>query len=324
MKVADLIAAITDGEPPLRFSAYDGSSVRPGRCADRAAPDERARAALPAHRARRPRDGPGLRGRRPRGDRRASRRPVRGAAAVRGVAAAPAAGRPRSPACCAISAGAGCCRPIRRREEAPPRWRRTAARAAPLAQPRRRPRSARTTTCRTPSTSRCSARPWPTPARCSPSPTRRSSRRRRRSSTSSPRKLGLRPGMRLLDVGCGWGGMAIHAAKHYGVDVVAVTLSREQAEWGQRAVEREGLGDQVRILHSDYRDSPGDGLRRGQLDRPDRAHRRRQLPVLLQLPVRQAARRRPAAQPLHHPADQHRERACRASSSTATSSPTAS
>jgi cyclopropane-fatty-acyl-phospholipid synthase len=71
------------------------------------------------------------------------------------------------------------------------------------------------------------------------------------------RKLGLTPGMRLLDVGCGWGGMAVHAAKHYGVNVVAVTLSREQAEWGQRAVEREGLADRVRILHSDYRDSPG-------------------------------------------------------------------
>ena len=45
------------------------------------------------------------------------------------------------------------------------------------------------------------------------------------------RKLGLRPGMRLLDVGCGWGGMAVHAARHHGVEVVAVTLSRQQAEW---------------------------------------------------------------------------------------------
>jgi cyclopropane-fatty-acyl-phospholipid synthase len=71
------------------------------------------------------------------------------------------------------------------------------------------------------------------------------------------RKLGLAPGMRLLDVGCGWGGMAMHAAKHYGANVTAVTLSREQAEWAQAAVEREGLGDRVRVLHSDYRDSPG-------------------------------------------------------------------
>ncbi len=71
------------------------------------------------------------------------------------------------------------------------------------------------------------------------------------------RKLGLEPGMRLLDIGCGWGGMARHAAKHYGVDVVGVTLSAAQASWGAAAVEREGLAGQVRILHSDYRDAPG-------------------------------------------------------------------
>ena len=68
------------------------------------------------------------------------------------------------------------------------------------------------------------------------------------------RKLGLRPGMRLLDIGCGWGGMALHAAMHYGVDVVAVTLSRAQAEWGRRAAVDAGLGGQVDIRFSDYRD----------------------------------------------------------------------
>ena len=47
------------------------------------------------------------------------------------------------------------------------------------------------------------------------------------------RKLGLRPGMRLLDVGCGWGGMVRHAARHYGVRALGVTLSREQAELGR-------------------------------------------------------------------------------------------
>jgi cyclopropane-fatty-acyl-phospholipid synthase len=71
------------------------------------------------------------------------------------------------------------------------------------------------------------------------------------------RKLGLEPGMRLLDIGCGWGGMARHAAKHYGVEVVGVTLSAAQASWGAAAVERDGLTGQVRILHSDYRDAPG-------------------------------------------------------------------
>jgi cyclopropane-fatty-acyl-phospholipid synthase len=68
------------------------------------------------------------------------------------------------------------------------------------------------------------------------------------------RKLGLAPGMRLLDVGCGWGGMAVHAAREYGVKVLAVTLSRQQAEWGQKAVAEAGLGDLVEIRHSDYRD----------------------------------------------------------------------
>ena len=73
------------------------------------------------------------------------------------------------------------------------------------------------------------------------------------------RKLALEPGMRLLDVGCGWGGMALHAAKHYGVKVVAITLSRAQADWAAAAVERERLAGQVRVLHGDYRDSPGSG-----------------------------------------------------------------
>ncbi|GIH90431.1 class I SAM-dependent methyltransferase [Planobispora siamensis] len=68
------------------------------------------------------------------------------------------------------------------------------------------------------------------------------------------RKLGLKPGMRLLDVGCGWGGMAMHAAREYGVKVLAVTLSRQQAEWGQKAVAEAGLSDLVEIRHMDYRD----------------------------------------------------------------------
>jgi len=68
------------------------------------------------------------------------------------------------------------------------------------------------------------------------------------------RKLALEPGMRLLDVGCGWGGMALHAARRYGVQVVAATLSRQQAEWGQKAVADAGLTGQVDIRYSDYRD----------------------------------------------------------------------
>ncbi len=74
------------------------------------------------------------------------------------------------------------------------------------------------------------------------------------------RKLALRPGMRLLDVGCGWGGMALHAAQVYGVDVVAVTLSRQQAEWGRQAADDAGLSDHVDIRFSDYRDVTESGF----------------------------------------------------------------
>jgi cyclopropane-fatty-acyl-phospholipid synthase len=74
------------------------------------------------------------------------------------------------------------------------------------------------------------------------------------------RKLALKPGMRLLDVGCGWGGMAMHAAKTYGVDVIAVTLSRQQAEWGQKAAAEAGLSDHVDIRFQDYRDVPESGF----------------------------------------------------------------
>jgi len=68
------------------------------------------------------------------------------------------------------------------------------------------------------------------------------------------RKLDLKPGMRLLDVGCGWGGMVRHAAREYGVKVIGVTLSREQATWGQEAVRREGLEDLAEVRHGDYRE----------------------------------------------------------------------
>ncbi|WP_416900936.1 class I SAM-dependent methyltransferase [Micromonospora echinospora] len=69
-------------------------------------------------------------------------------------------------------------------------------------------------------------------------------------------KLALRPGMRLLDVGCGWGGMVRHAAREYGVRAVGVTLSRAQAEWARAAIEREGLGSLAEVRHLDYRDAP--------------------------------------------------------------------
>ncbi|MCC5480004.1 SAM-dependent methyltransferase [Streptomyces barringtoniae] len=67
-------------------------------------------------------------------------------------------------------------------------------------------------------------------------------------------KLGLTPGQRLLDVGCGWGSMAVHAAREHGVNVVGVTLSQEQAAYARKRVADEGLTDRVEIRVQDYRD----------------------------------------------------------------------
>ncbi|MEU3791776.1 class I SAM-dependent methyltransferase [Streptomyces fructofermentans] len=72
------------------------------------------------------------------------------------------------------------------------------------------------------------------------------------------RKLDLKPGTRLLDVGCGWGSMAIHAAREHGASVVGVTLSQEQAAYARKRVADEGLTDRVEIRVQDYRDV-GDG-----------------------------------------------------------------
>ena len=68
------------------------------------------------------------------------------------------------------------------------------------------------------------------------------------------RKLDLQPGMRLLDVGCGWGGMVMHAAQHYGVKALGVTLSLRQAEWAQKAIAERGLSELAEVRHLDYRD----------------------------------------------------------------------
>ncbi len=69
-------------------------------------------------------------------------------------------------------------------------------------------------------------------------------------------KLALGPGLRLLDVGCGWGGMVMHAAAEHGVKALGVTLSRNQAEWAQAEIERRGLGGLAEVRHCDYRDAP--------------------------------------------------------------------
>jgi cyclopropane-fatty-acyl-phospholipid synthase len=69
-------------------------------------------------------------------------------------------------------------------------------------------------------------------------------------------KLALAPGMRVLDVGCGWGSFAIHAARNYGVTVKGVTLSPPQAELAREKVARAGLSEKVEIEVADYRQLP--------------------------------------------------------------------
>jgi cyclopropane-fatty-acyl-phospholipid synthase len=68
------------------------------------------------------------------------------------------------------------------------------------------------------------------------------------------RKLGLTAGMRVLDVGCGWGTFALHAARNYGVDVVGVTLSHQQADYASKRMVAEGIAERVQIRVQDYRD----------------------------------------------------------------------
>ncbi|GGU63416.1 SAM-dependent methyltransferase [Streptomyces lavendofoliae] len=77
------------------------------------------------------------------------------------------------------------------------------------------------------------------------------------------RKLDLQPGMRLLDIGCGWGSLLLHAAQHYGVEGVGVTLARNQARFAAQRIEKAGLTDRLQVRLQDYRsvqDGPFDAV----------------------------------------------------------------
>jgi cyclopropane-fatty-acyl-phospholipid synthase len=67
------------------------------------------------------------------------------------------------------------------------------------------------------------------------------------------RKLRLKPGERLLDIGCGWGGLIMHAAEHYGVDATGITLSQNQATLAKERIDRARLSDRCRVAIRDYR-----------------------------------------------------------------------
>jgi cyclopropane-fatty-acyl-phospholipid synthase len=71
-------------------------------------------------------------------------------------------------------------------------------------------------------------------------------------------KLNLQPGQRVLDIGCGWGSFALHAAEHHGAKVVGITLSEPQAALARRRVEERGVGDRVEIRVEDYRTLTGE------------------------------------------------------------------
>ncbi len=70
------------------------------------------------------------------------------------------------------------------------------------------------------------------------------------------KKLQLKPGERLLDIGCGWGTLTRHAAKYFGADATGVTIAERQTEFGNKRIKDWGLEDRARILCKDYRDIP--------------------------------------------------------------------
>ena len=116
------------------------------------------------------------------------------------------------------------------------------------------------------------------------------------------RKLDLKEGDRLLDVGCGWGGMVRHAAKHYGVKVIGVTLSEQQALWAQDEIKRQGLDHLAEVRFGDYRDVVETGFDAVSSIGLTEHIGVRNYASYFSFLGEQAQGRRAAAQPLHHPA----------------------
>ncbi len=111
------------------------------------------------------------------------------------------------------------------------------------------------------------------------------------------RKLGLREGQRLLDVGCGWGSLVLHAVEHYGVRATGITLSSEQAAYARKRIAEAGLTDRIDIRVQDYRDVAGRALRRGVVHRHGGTRRQRPVPGVRAHAARPAQAGRAAAQP---------------------------
>ena len=170
-------------------------------------------------------------------------------------------------------------------------------------------RSRTTTTSRTGSTSGCSARPWPTPAPCYPTADSTLEEAQAHKFDLVARKLGLQPGMRLLDVGLRLGRHG-HArrprVRRAGARRHAVGAAGRRGR--SRPSRRRACPDLAEVRHLDYRDVPETGFDAvssiGLTEHIGKA----QLPGYFEFLLRQAQAGRPAAQPLHHPPGQHRAR----------------
>ena len=147
---------------------------------------------------------------------------------------------------------------------------------------------------------------------------------RRPSSTWSAASSAWRPACGCSTSAAGWGSLALHAARRYGVDVVGITLSAEQAGLARQRVAEAGLADRVTIRVQDYRDGRRRAVRRGELDRDGRARRPGRMPELRR--ARCTACCAPAAgcSTTPSPGRPGTRRGTTTPSSPATSSPTAS